>query len=592
MKIKNDVQWLSLPPFEINLSDFNILIGINGSGKSQFLNLLFKLFRNHSNQNYPVRTGIIHNDIYEPEEIALITNSWELNEFLPIDINDVHEVTKLVNALSEQFLEFLNHPDGYYFLGEIDTKSLLKDVLKYFKSKEIDINKDNFEKHLKGKLPVSPGEQLSNTKIGIRFYNYYIHHIESKIHQNEERFLEIYGPPPWDDINLIFNKIGLKISITSPNNVGLLNSFTPQFVNEKGIVIKVQDLSSGERVLVSLVLWIFNSEDLTTFPKILLLDEPDAHLHPEMVTKLLYVLYDVLYKKFNVKIVMTTHSPTTVALANEDCLYLVDNKKEGFEFITQIEKDNALEILTEFLPNLSIDYKNQKQVFCESPTDVKYYQSIHNKFIAEVSDCYKYYFIANSAGKGNCSQVYSIVDQIRGFGNSTSFGIVDFDKNNQPKNATKVHGINERWAVENFILDPFYIISLLYDLKKYKEVEQFGLGEHYNQFSIGNETNERLQEIADKYFSLFENKYQCYRIQKEKVKVEYHNGKAVIFPKWFLMEKSHGLEPKIKEVFEGLGSRFPSQTGADLQLATIDVLAKCYPFVPKTTVEFLKTLAD
>lgn len=593
MKFSNQIAYKSIGQFEFELPDFAIFTGKNGSGKSQLLSMLYTAFiqsKKPGDETIPVPE--IDFKSLSNGQIGFFCDLVKLENLEKVGISDLQSQAIDIDSMYQYFRAFREWDKDSSLIYSDSHASLFVDIENVLEKKLDEITVDDFKKFFFGKyISHNCMEQLGNTKLPLRFYNYHIQSIQSKLDGiSDEEFSLLAGEPPWVLINKIFEEIGLGFYFNNPKDLKFDQKFQLSLINRLGEHIKFSDLSSGEGVLVSLVLWAFNSEDCRFFPKVLILDEPDSHLHPEMSAQLLRVLFEILHKKFGVKVYMTTHSPSTVALAEEGTLYEVNNQSD--RLVVPIKKDTALEILTEFVPNLSIDYKNHKQVFCESPTDVKYYQAIHNKFLAENPSSYKYYFIANSAGKGNCSQVYNIVDQIRGFGNSTCFGIVDYDNSNKQTYATKVHGFSERWAVENFILDPFYIIGLLYDLKKYHEVEQFGLGEHYNYFSIGDETNEKLQEVADRYFELFENKYLGYKTQKDLYEVEYYNGKKVKFPVWFLMEKSHGLEPKIKEVFTSLGSRYPDPKGAKLQLAVIDILATCYPFVPKTTVGFLKTLGD
>jgi predicted ATPase len=114
-----------------------------------------------------------------------------------------------------------------------------------------------------------------------------------------------------------------------------------------------------------------------SFPELIILDEPDAHLHPEMTKLLIDVLEETFVKKYKIKVIITTHSPSTIALSPIKSIYeLRNNNNSG---LIKISKDDALKLLTGFIPTLSIDYQNHKQVFVESPVDAKYYQIVHDK---------------------------------------------------------------------------------------------------------------------------------------------------------------------------------------------------------------------
>lgn len=353
--------------------------------------------------------------------------------------------------------------------------------------------------------------------------------------------------------------------------------------------IPFNDLSSGEKVIIGLILKLFVSEyygSEMTFPELLVLDEPDSHLHPEMSKLLLDVLQDTFVKKYNIKVLVTTHSPSTIALAPENCIYQLSNGKNTS--LKKISKDDALKILTSFIPTLSIDYKNHKQVFVESPTDVLYFQNLHDKHQQNKSLDYKLYFISNSPGKSNCSQVYKIVEEIRKSGNTTAYGIVDWDLTNKPKSNVYVHGLNERYSVENFILDPIYILCLLIDMGNAHGIcQKTGLDITYNQFMIGTENEDKLQQLTSYFFNEFEKKFPAYKYDSKKVHLEYLNKKHLEVPEWYVKMQGHKIVDMIKKIFPAL-DKFKNE--GELQNKLSVILTKCYPFVPITTINLLEKI--
>jgi len=57
----------------------------------------------------------------------------------------------------------------------------------------------------------------------------------------------------------------------------------------------------------------------------LLLDEVDASLHPSMIKNLLDVI-EKIFLKNGCKVILATHSPTTVALAPEESIYEISKQ--------------------------------------------------------------------------------------------------------------------------------------------------------------------------------------------------------------------------------------------------------------------------
>lgn len=68
---------------------------------------------------------------------------------------------------------------------------------------------------------------------------------------------------------------------------------------------------------------------------------------------------------------MTTHSPTTVALAEEDSIYLMS--REGSPRLAKATKDAALRSLLVGVPKLSIRADHRRTVLVESPVDERRY---------------------------------------------------------------------------------------------------------------------------------------------------------------------------------------------------------------------------
>lgn len=161
------------------------------------------------------------------------------------------------------------------------------------------------------------------------------------------------GVAPWEIINEFLNAYTEgKYSITYPDPIPVAQfvnvsaSFKPDLINnEKNISVPYDDLSSGEKVLFMLALCMFKANTTgSVFPKLVLLDEVDATLHPSMIKNLLAVINDVLLPR-GTKVVLATHSPTTVALVPEESIYVVN--PGGPQRIDKMTKSEAIRVLTE-----------------------------------------------------------------------------------------------------------------------------------------------------------------------------------------------------------------------------------------------------
>jgi AAA15 family ATPase/GTPase len=505
------------------------------------------------------------------------------------------ETTKVSYSIERQLLQQVFNPQRAALL------KFVNELCMYTGKNQTELNDSDFfntpiEEH------IIDNSDLFSSQIELIFYNYArrrdlnrrtffdktIDHIENNS-ISDEMFTTKFVPP-WVLINKILTAHDVDFYFKGIDK----REFTPDvaldftlYKKSNNLAIPFGDLSSGEKVIIGLILKLFTSQyyaDNLSFPDLFILDEPDAHLHPEMSKLLLDVLRDTFVKKFNIRVILTTHSPSTIALADDECVYQLRNGDDSG--LKKVSKDDALKLLTSFIPTLSIDYKNHKQVFVESPTDVFYYQSLHDKHLQVKPQLYRLYFISNAPGKSNCSQVYSIVNEIRKSGNSTAYGIVDWDKTNKPESNIFVHGENERYSVENFILDPIYIICLLIDLKNAHGIcDKIGFDKNNNQYLIGQEPAERLQAFVDWFFRAFEEKFPIYKCDGGKVSIEYNNGRTLQIPQWYLEMQGHEIVTKVKTVFPAL-DKYTSEGMLQKELTTI--LNKCYPFVPATTIRLIE----
>ena len=141
-----------------------------------------------------------------------------------------------------------------------------------------------------------------------------------------DEFEKYFGSPPWILFNdILYEIFDGKIQLDPPVDE-LTDDFFVPILREAatGDIVPVEGLSTGEKNLLWLVVEIFKLRYLANgvdrVPELLLLDEPDAFLHPQMVVRF-YSVIKIIVDSFDCKVIFTTHSPTTVALAPDQCVY-------------------------------------------------------------------------------------------------------------------------------------------------------------------------------------------------------------------------------------------------------------------------------
>ncbi|MBS1634933.1 MAG: AAA family ATPase [Bacteroidetes bacterium] len=407
---------------------------------------------------------------------------------------------------------------------------------------------------------------------------------------SREEFDQRYEAP-WKVLNGFFEKFKLPYEFKGITE----KSFSPtaeiqyEFIRkDTEKPIPFQFLSSGEKIIIGLVIKLFTSEYYERnfeYPDVIILDEPDAHLHPEMSKILIDVLNGVFVEQLGIKVIITTHSPMTIALAPEDSIYQLSNVP--FTQLKQISKDEALKTLTSGLPNLSIDYQNHRQVFVEGPTDLKYYQQLFDKINADKAMQHKLYFISNSLGKGNCDQVINVVKAIRNSGNTTAYGVIDWDLKNNDERHIYVHGNQSRYSIENFVFDPIYLATYLLDERYGILMRELGISETDNQYDLIK--SHKAQEAVNFVLNKLTEKFKSLRTSTSISRCRYGNEIELNIPEWYLTIRGHDLFERLKETFEPI-SKFANEN--ELHNKMINMICKLYPNIPAETTELLVMLAS
>ena len=389
-----------------------------------------------------------------------------------------------------------------------------------------------------------------------------------------KEFVDRYGEPPWDFVNSVLEAANLDFRINHPPKYDD-RPYEPILTDKiRNSQVKFNDLSSGERVLMSFALCLYYAGDrrqIVDYPKILLFDEIDAPLHPSMTQSLLSTIQDVLVNRHGIKVILTTHSPSTVALAPEESLYAM--YKTDQRRMQKTTKDKALSILTTGVPTLSIDYENRRQVFVESHYDVQFYERLYEKLREHLIPEVSLNFIASGAGgNGNCEQVKDVVNKLKNGGSRTVYGIIDWDLTNCGNERIKVLGKGNRYSIENYILDPVLVAAFLLR-EKWIERSEIGLSMHENYTNFVTFDNTRLQGVAD----FVVNKVKPHissTVENDKLSCQYLGGQVISLPKWFLYTQGHGLETNLKNGFQEL-KRFQKESQLKLE-----IIAKVIDDVP------------
>lgn len=599
MKLDLTAKYKSLePPISIELPPLTIITGLNGAGKTQLLTGLnagaFKLTQEEIELN-PKK--------YVP------SNSLSPNNSVVVTRQQLNQKTQQLWTKYSQFFKQKNI-SGKRNLQNFITNEKEKKVVEYIakesgKALETDeITVDDFYRY----YPIDDGlgkndvffQNFSN--VFKRYNDKYIDNKFSKYLNKDEghsevsflqdgEFSKLYGEPPWEFVNKIIKEANLDYYINSPLGIEKDAPFELKLINNfNKAEIQFSELSSGEKVIMSLALALYNSETDTEFPKVLLLDEPDASLHPSMTKQFLNVLENVFVKGKGAFVIITTHSPSTIALAKEEFIFAMNKTAPRIE---KTSKDKALKILTAGVPSFSVNYENRRQVFVESPFDVIFYEGLYQRLSKFLIPEISLSFISSGESRtdkngikvSNCDQVVNITSTLRKAGNNFIWGIIDWDGNNKTTDFIKVLGNGNRYSIENYLLDPLLVSAFLLR-EKIISGEDLGLTKDENYSEFKNLTQPQLQIISD----FFKTKISVAikPTDSNKVKVKYLNELEIEIPQWYLLHQGHELETHLKNTFQKLNEY--SREG-ELKKEIITKVIDDFPeLIPKDILEIFQSI--
>lgn len=368
---------------------------------------------------------------------------------------------------------------------------------------------------------------------------------------SDEEFVAKYGIPPWDFVNQTFENAGIDFAVVGPNLYDLRGHYSLELVKRSTGERRHHDqLSSGEKVLMAFAHCLYYTQDsrqTVKFPKLLLLDEVDAPLHPSMSKQVLRTITECLVKVAGVKVIATTHSATTVALAPDESLFVMNGDWPG---LRQTTRNKALGVLLNDVPMIALDYSGRRQVFVESPTDEDLYSRIYQMIRGSLDVDRSLIFMAagtrdSTGDRGNGSDsVKRVVNVLREAGNQSVFGVVDWDNANEPTNRVEVLAYGERDGIENCILDPL-VLAIVITREKPSERERIGISIDTAAHKFREFSRDKLQEVADRVQELVMGVKPC----AERIACSYEGGQTLQLRCDYLRLDDHDLETKIKDTF-------------------------------------------
>jgi ABC-type lipoprotein export system ATPase subunit len=353
---------LSQKPIDL-IGDLIILTGSNGSGKSQFLEIIGKeFFTNKLGQSEFLQKVVSINDGPGLNGGNILLKSFK-DSLVPASLAGQNNRQTLEQTAWSWFVQNSNANtwNGYSKCRE--------DLQNYFISKGLQYygltDQIQFNKNLPDDFTLYPDDKFSSGVYSL-FQNYlWKVYINSSIKGGMTHFSPSIIPEtkPWEDLNVLFEDLGFSYRFKEPRikpnqeleEIPLLWGFSNgQFTD---LNLETNELSDGEKAIFSLAV---SSIGQIGNIKFLLLDEYDATFNPTL-TEWYYKIINKFYLQKDVTVILTTHNPITATFApvniqdKQTTFYEVskyDAQGDRFSLKILAEVQDMKKVLKQFYPQV------------------------------------------------------------------------------------------------------------------------------------------------------------------------------------------------------------------------------------------------
>ncbi len=420
---------------EMTLPDLVVISGKNGSGKSLLLKEMQHALLSGITSRY-ISTSI------EPatsESIRYVETGFQPSG---VEGNSIQEIDD-DKQIRLNLLKYIRNGD-YQDQSMNSLVRLVMKNLRYELSETTKLSNEIFfsltDEELVAKFPLNLSLQ---EKVNVRggfiaavFENYLNKVSQYKITNynsgrnitDEEIYVEIGSRPPWELINELFEFYGFNYRINKPIwSVHYSPIFTEKDTKNS---IRFPDLSNGEKLLLTLILWAYDDTQKHNL-SVMILDEFDAHLNPALSKAMMDILKNKIVDEFGIRVILTTHHPSTVAHAPDESLFWLErgkpishsSKSEIIPILSDgiitVQPDNALQLVANELGT-----GDKPVLLVEGYTDKQLLETAWAKLNSEktcpfvIADFFDCYAIINLLHRGDIFHKYP---------DRCFIGLIDFD---------------------------------------------------------------------------------------------------------------------------------------------------------------------
>ncbi len=508
LKLTNFRKISALPDPTITFNqDINVLVGANNAGKTSILNAIQRLFKTEEvtprDLNYLIKDGsiIIEGDVLFTEEQwkSYLTISWGRMWSKSSDSTDFDNLSKQIASFPlpvvlQQSSSFINKRQATVFSNaEIDwhlfskllkTNSISEHEIVVLQNTQSFIANTDFSNVYKSPLYLdSKGKILDSEQfipldqideknvdnyINVRGLLYALKVKEPKSFKDfKERLLEVFIE--LNDVDVINNEFSGQFEL-------ILHEKLRKNGTTENVTYDINNVGQGMQTLVLML-----STILLLKPSIVLMDEPEVHMHPSLIKE--FVKYIQLLS-VDTQFIITTHSLVLIQEVGLDKVFSLKNEidQKGIIVSKVEDKNKLLETVQQLgyeIDTLAYTQKPSVYVFTEGPSDKDFILAFAEKANLQAQiNSFSMAFIA-MGGKGNRYKLANLIDILNKeeFINAPLLMVLDKDETANDtiedirnkffsKNPKRLHYLSKR-QIENYLIDEKAIKNIV--AKKIKD---------------------------------------------------------------------------------------------------------------------------